>query len=166
MVYDPSQVLTAEQYRSVEEVHNIIQDAGNNMFHLLNQKRIHANKTTVAWIRNLIDNHEIGKLMYDEEYDLQIMDTPEELERLIRKKASDEKKKDCHGLLLHLIGSTKMQKLLKTRPNHIGMWKLVIGKCRGICNYLLLRKIRSTLGLKYQNQLMKLGQPLQFKVQI
>ncbi|APT17882.1 hypothetical protein FC62_GL000096 [Amylolactobacillus amylotrophicus DSM 20534] len=92
MVYDPSQVLTAEQYRSVEEVHNIIQDAGNNMFHLLNQKRIHANKTTVAWIRNLIDNHEIGKLMYDEEYDLQIMDTPEELERLIRKKASDEKK--------------------------------------------------------------------------
>jgi len=92
-VFDPHQILTTVEYRSDSEIQQMILDASaqNNLVELENQMRIHGNEKTVAWIRNFIDSSKINKIPEDDEFDLQIMNSPQDLYDTIKSKSKDQK---------------------------------------------------------------------------
>jgi len=92
-VFDPHQILTTVEYRSDSEIQQMILDASaqNNLVELENQMRIHGNEKTVAWIRNFIDSSKISKIPEDDKFDLQIMNSPQDLYDAIKSKSKDQK---------------------------------------------------------------------------
>ena len=56
-----------------------------NLIELNNQMRIKASESTISWIRN-IDKREITKLKEDNNYDIQIFNSPKELQDAIKLK--------------------------------------------------------------------------------
>lgn len=91
-VFDKHQILSREQYVDEEQLENLIHRANldGGYIQLKNQLRINAGEETVNWIRNLIDKQEVGPIPHDANYDLQIMNSPEELQAKIMEKASNE----------------------------------------------------------------------------
>lgn len=89
LIFDKNQILTTEQYWEEYKLFGYEQFSRvrNNYIEMKNQIRINASEDTVTWIRNLIDHQEINSIPVDAKYDLKIVETPEYLEKLIRKKA-------------------------------------------------------------------------------
>lgn len=92
-VFDPHQILSTVEYLSDDAINRRILDAAkhNNLIELHNQMRIHGNEKTVKWIRNLVDSTRIGKIPKDKDFDLKIMNSPEELYQAIKIKSQNEK---------------------------------------------------------------------------
>lgn len=91
-VFDKHQILSREQYVDEEQLDTLIHKANldGGYIKLKNQLRINAGEETVNWIRNLIDKQEVGPIPHDDNYDLQIMKSPEDLQAKIIEKASNE----------------------------------------------------------------------------
>lgn len=92
-VFDKHQILSREQYLDEEQQNDLIHRANLNgaYIRLKNQLRINASQATIDWIRNLIDKQQVDVIPHDDSYDLQIVDSPAELQRMIEERAADEK---------------------------------------------------------------------------
>ncbi|AVH74702.1 DUF2075 domain-containing protein [Weissella koreensis] len=101
LVFDPKQILTAEQYVDSTFIDELITEAHdrNDLIRLDNQMRMDASETTVRWLKELTDNHIIGKFKQDGKYDLKILDTPDELYKEIKSKAKTNKEAGLSRML-------------------------------------------------------------------
>jgi DUF2075 family protein/predicted GIY-YIG superfamily endonuclease len=81
VIFDPKQILNAEQYidqhKLLEMKHDAIQD--KRMISLKGQMRIAASDETIDWIRNLVDEGIVAKIPSDDSYDLRVFDSPQAL---------------------------------------------------------------------------------------
>ncbi len=94
VMFDEKQVMNAEQYVSPEEIENYIRVAkeNNSYIELKEQMRMTASKEVTNWLKKIYVEGEINKLSDNRKgYEIKIFDTPKELERAIKEKASDEK---------------------------------------------------------------------------
>ncbi len=90
VMFDEDQILTTEQYWEDELLEEYKSKAINNenYIKLENQLRMHANEDVIDWINSFTKEGIVKQLPYDlGDYDIQIFDTPEELDKEIVKKA-------------------------------------------------------------------------------
>ncbi|WP_080146955.1 DUF2075 domain-containing protein [Marinilactibacillus piezotolerans] len=92
LIFDENQILTTEQYWENHKLIEFKEKAldQNNYIKLEKQIRIKANIDTVNWIRDIIDKGEVQSIPNDKEYDLRIFNSPEELDKEIKKKANNQ----------------------------------------------------------------------------
>lgn len=72
-----SQIWTDDSFLKLEHEANL----KGNLITLHNQMRIHATKEIVEWIRNLIDVGVVNEVPIDNDYDIRVFDSPEELQK-------------------------------------------------------------------------------------
>ena len=81
-----SQIWTDDAFLKLEHEANL----KGNLITLHNQMRIHATKETVEWIRNLIDAGVVNEVPIDNDYDIRVFDSPEELQSAIMEKNDNQ----------------------------------------------------------------------------
>lgn len=101
LVFDPKQILTAEQYLDSTFMNKIVTEADdrNDLIRLDNQMRMSASETTIKWLQELTNDHIIGDFKQDGKYDLKIFDTPDELYEEIKSKAKNNKEAGLSRML-------------------------------------------------------------------
>ena len=92
VMFDRNQMLRTEQYWEAELIDRLEEEARlkNNYIRLVKQLRIRAAEATIHWINQFTKNQKIEKIPVDDNYQIRIMDTPEELEAAIYEKAEKE----------------------------------------------------------------------------
>lgn len=88
LVYDDNQIMNKSQIWVDNSFLTLQHQASlsGNLIELNNQMRIKASESTISWIRNIIDKREITKLKEDKNYDIQIFNSPKELQDAIKLK--------------------------------------------------------------------------------
>ena len=88
LVYDENQIMNKSQIWTDDAFLKLEHEANlkGNLITLHNQMRIHATKETVEWIRNLIDAGVVNEVPIDNDYDIRVFDSPEELQSAIMEK--------------------------------------------------------------------------------
>lgn len=125
-VLDRNQILSREQYWDEQEMAEMILEANlnNNYIHLENQLRINADKETVAWIRNLIDNGTVKNIPLDsKKYAIEIFDEPGEMYKKINKKAQNE-----DSGISRILATFDWEYIDKKRPENENYWNVKIGE--------------------------------------
>lgn len=125
-VIDRNQILSREQYWDVDDMAETIHEANlnNNYIHLENQLRINADKETVAWIRNLIDNGIVENIPFDsKKYAIEIFDEPREMYKEIKKKAQNEE-----SGISRILATFDWEYIDKKRPENGNYWNVKIGE--------------------------------------
>ena len=84
---------------------------------LENQMRINSSPETMQWIRNIVDEYEIGEIPEDKSYDLRIFDNPHDLEKSIRVKA-----KETDRGLSRIIATFDWKYIQNKRPEEEDYW--------------------------------------------
>ena len=134
IVFDIKQVLTTEQIWEVDKLNEYFDKAKSNSNHvtLRNQMRINSDISTVNWIRNIVDYQVINSIPKDKlGYDIKIFDTPDELEKAIKIKATHTDS----GISRML--ATFDWKYGTKPPNHEDFWRVKIGNWSMPWNYQL-----------------------------
>ncbi|WP_368867932.1 DUF2075 domain-containing protein [Staphylococcus epidermidis] len=134
IVFDIKQVLTTEQIWEVDKLNEYFDKAKSNSNHvtLRNQMRINSDISTVNWIRNLVDYQVINSIPKDKlGYDIKIFDTPDELEKAIKIKATHTDS----GISRML--ATFDWKYGTKPPNNEDFWRVKIGNWSMPWNYQL-----------------------------
>ena len=134
IVFDIKQVLTTEQIWEVDKLNEYFDKAKSNSNHvtLRNQMRINSDISTVNWIRNLVDYQVIKSIPKDKlGYDIKIFDTPDELEKAIKIKATHTDS----GISRML--ATFDWKYGTKPPNNEDFWRVKIGNWSMPWNYQL-----------------------------
>lgn len=134
IVFDIKQVLTTEQIWEVDKLNEYFDKAKSNSNHvtLRNQMRINSDISTVNWIRNLVDYQVINSIPKDKlGYDIKIFDTPDELEKAIKIKATHTDS----GISRML--ATFDWKYGTKPPNDEDFWRVKIGNWSMPWNYQL-----------------------------
>lgn len=125
VMFDKKQILRTDQYwehEMIEEIENQAKAAGNYL-KLKNQLRIKADPETIEWIRDFIDKSEINKIPVDKRnYEINIFDTPFELEKEIRDKA-----KNVNEGLSRLVATFDWEYIDKKKPWLEKYWEVKIG---------------------------------------
>ena len=124
-VLDRNQILSREQYWDVEDMTMMIQEANLNGNHiqLENQLRINADKETVNWIRNLIDNGTIENIPVDsKKYAIEIFDNPDEMYQEIQRKARNEE-----SGISRILATFDWAYIDKKKPENEDYWNVKIG---------------------------------------
>lgn len=123
-VFDPSQILTTEEYRSLDWIQKSKLNAisHNNYIKLENQMRIHGNKETVNWIRTLVDESTIKNIPRDDSFDLKILKTPHDLLKAIKTKAKDEK----NGIS-RLLATFDWKYVNGKKDENGNLWQVTVG---------------------------------------
>lgn len=88
-VFDKNQILSRTQIWEEDTLQQIIETSqqNDNYIKLLNQMRIHADKQTIHWIRNLVDNRTIDNIPKDSlGYEIKVFESPKSLYEEIRAK--------------------------------------------------------------------------------
>ncbi len=96
VMFDENQVMNAEQYIDKETIDNYINIAksNNSYIELTDQLRMACNKKILKWINNFVKEGKIEILTKKrDKYEIKVFDTPEELEKAIKEKSSNEKTK-------------------------------------------------------------------------
>ena len=148
IVFDIKQVLTTEQIWEVDKLNEYFDKAKSNSNHvtLRNQMRINSDISTVNWIRNLVDYQVINSIPKDKlGYDIKIFDTPDELEKAIKIKATHTDS----GISRML--ATFDWKYGTKPPNHEDFWRVKIGNWSMPWNYQL-KANRNQAGLPWVEQ--------------
>ncbi|MDU5509190.1 DUF2075 domain-containing protein [Enterococcus gilvus] len=125
-VLDRNQILSREQYWDVDDMAETIHEANlnNNYIHLENQLRINADKETVAWIRNLIDNGIVENIPFDsKKYAIEIFDEPREMYKEIKKKAQNEE-----SGISRILATFDWEYIDKKSPENGNYWNVKIGE--------------------------------------
>ena len=88
LVYDDNQIMNKSQIWVDNSFLTLQHQASlsGNLIELNNQMRIKASESTISWIRNIIDKREITKIKQDNNYDIQIFNSPKELQDAIKLK--------------------------------------------------------------------------------
>lgn len=124
-VLDRNQILSREQYWDEQEMLETIHEVSlnNNYIHLENQLRINADKETVKWIRNLIDNGTVENVPVDsKEYAIEIFDEPREMYQEIRRKAQNE-----DSGISRVLSTFDWEYIDKKKPENEEYWNVKIG---------------------------------------
>lgn len=123
-VFDPSQILTTEEYRSLDWIQKSKLNAisHNNYIKLENQMRIHGNKETVNWIRTLVDESTIKNIPRDDSFDLKIFKTPHDLLKAIKTKAKDER----NGIS-RLLATFDWKYVNGKKDENGNLWQVTVG---------------------------------------
>lgn len=93
-MFDENQILRAEQYWEAQilEQYRGLAKEQNHHFELTKQLRIRGSEEVMAWIDGFTKQKKVSKLPANtEDYEIRIFEKPEEMERAVRKKASDKK---------------------------------------------------------------------------
>ena len=92
LVYDENQIMNKSQIWTDDAFLKLEHEANlkGNLIMLHNQMRIHATKETVEWIRNLIDAGVVNEVPIDNDYDIRVFDSPEELQSAIMEKNDNQ----------------------------------------------------------------------------
>ena len=92
LVYDDNQIMNKSQIWVDDSFLTLQHQAmvSGNLIELNNQMRIKASESTISWIRNIIDKREITKLKEDKNYDIQIFNSPRELQDAIKLKDKNQ----------------------------------------------------------------------------
>ncbi|WP_316960095.1 DUF2075 domain-containing protein [Staphylococcus chromogenes] len=88
-VFDKKQILSRTQIWEEDTLQQIIETSqqNDNYIRLLNQMRIHADKQTIYWIRNLVDNRAIDNIPKDSlGYEIKVFESPKSLYEEIKAK--------------------------------------------------------------------------------
>lgn len=88
-VFDKNQILSRTQIWEEDTLQQIIETSqqNDNYIKLLNQMRIHADKQTIHWIRNLVDNRTIDNIPKDSlGYEIKVFESPKSLYEEIKAK--------------------------------------------------------------------------------
>ena len=126
-----------------------------NLIELNNQMRIKASESTVSWIRNIVDERVITKLREDNNYDVQIFNSPKELQDAIKLKDKNQ-----HLGISRLTATYDWEYSSQSKPKDKDYW------CVEIENCLEIKNLRNYLGLNNHKLLMKWVRPLRCKVLI
>lgn len=129
VMFDKRQILRTEQYWEAEIISQLEEEAkeSNCFFKLERQLRITGNKETVDWINRFTKEQMVDKIPMDKDYEIKILDTPEELEVLIKEKA-----KNADSKLSRMIATFDWEYNRKKSPNNRlkRYWEVTIGKWR------------------------------------
>lgn len=92
LVYDDNQIMNKSQIWVDDSFLTLQHHAkqSGNLIELNNQMRIKASESTVSWIRNIVDERVITKLKEDNNYDIQIFNSPKELQDAIKLKDKNQ----------------------------------------------------------------------------
>ena len=92
LVYDDNQIMNKSQIWVDDSFLTLQHHAKQygNLIELNNQMRIKASESTVSWIRNIVDERVITKLKEDNNYDIQIFNSPKELQDAIKLKDKNQ----------------------------------------------------------------------------
>ncbi|MBO0388697.1 DUF2075 domain-containing protein [Staphylococcus epidermidis] len=134
IVFDIKQVLTTEQIWEVDKLNEYFDKAKSNSNHvtLRNQMRINSDISTVNWIRNLVDYQVINSIPKDKlGYDIKIFDTPDELEKAIKIKATH-----TDSGISRMLATFDWKYGIKP-PNNEDFWRVKIGNWSMPWNYQL-----------------------------
>jgi DUF2075 family protein/archaellum biogenesis ATPase FlaH/predicted GIY-YIG superfamily endonuclease len=129
-VFDQNQILSREQFWESEDLLEKFHEANvnDNYIRLTNQLRINADKVTVDWIRNLIDNGTVDNIPKDRKnYDIKIFNDPKQLYQEISEKAQNE-----DSGISRLLATFDWEYVDKRKPDNgedfwyvkIGGWKM------------------------------------------
>lgn len=126
VMFDKRQILKAEQYWENEIIENLEKEAdeNHNYFKLERQLRITGNQETVDWINHFTKDQVIDRIPKDDKYEIKIVDTPEELDAMVREKAAKA------GTQLSRLIATFDWEYNKNNPpeNHLKKyWEVTIG---------------------------------------
>ena len=124
-VLDRNQILSREQYWDEQDMLETIHEANlsNNYIQLKNQLRINADKETVNWIRNLIDNGTIENIPVDsKKYAIEIFDNPDEMYQEIQRKAQNEE-----SGISRISATFDWEYIDKKKPENEDYWNVKIG---------------------------------------
>lgn len=117
-VFDKNQILSRTQIWEEDTLQQIIETSqqNDNYIRLLNQMRIHADKQTIHWIRNLVDNRKIDNIPKDSlGYEIKVFESPKSLYEEIKAK-NENKDSGSQELLQLLTGNLKVN--LKVMENY------------------------------------------------
>lgn len=124
-VLDRNQILSREQYWDEQDMLRTIHEANlsNNYILLENQLRINADKETVNWIRNLIDNGTIENIPVDSKnYAIEIFDDPGKMYQEIQRKAQNE-----DSGISRILATFDWEYIDKKKPENEDYWYVKIG---------------------------------------
>ncbi|MBO4839399.1 MAG: DUF2075 domain-containing protein [Lachnospiraceae bacterium] len=96
IMFDEYQILTTEEYWEPAQIINkrVLSQSQGNYLTLTNQLRMHAGNEIMDWIDAITKRFTVDKLVSNPSgYDLQIFDSPDDLDKAIRKKANEPDKK-------------------------------------------------------------------------
>jgi DUF2075 family protein len=126
VMFDKNQILRTEQYWEHELIEDLEKQArkNDNYLELKNQLRIKAGENTIEWIRKFTKEQQIDKIPYDQNYEIKVFDSPQQLQDEIKSKAADEKTS-----LSRLVATFDWEYKDKNKPDRlIKYWEVVIGK--------------------------------------
>ncbi len=128
VMFDENQILTTEQYwesEILDKYRNLAKNQ-NNYFELKNQLRIKASEEVVEWIDDFTKRRKISTIPHNSGgYDIKIFESPLDLEKALKEKASDENHK-----LSRLIATYDWEYSSKppTEERLRNYWEVLIGQ--------------------------------------
>lgn len=90
-VFDKHQVLRTNGYWEDQQLQKMEKMAGKNVINLQQQMRMQANPQTIAWVDSLVHKHKVLPIPNDQHYEIKIFDSPEQLQKAIQSKGTDNK---------------------------------------------------------------------------
>lgn len=128
VMFDENQILTTEQYWEAQILDKYRKQAKqtDNYFELKNQLRIRASKDIISWIDRFTKEKELLSIPANTGgYEIQIFDTPIELESALKQKAKDEKHR-LSRMVATYDWDYNNKKAMEKRV--LKYWEVIIGK--------------------------------------
>lgn len=129
VMFDKSQILRREQYWEHQLIEDLERQAkkNDNYLELKEQLRIKAGKETLEWIYSFTKEQRINKIPEDKDYEIEIFDTPKQLQDAIVEKEEKENIKLCR-LIATFDWDFKKAKSRRARMEKC--WEIIIGEWR------------------------------------
>ncbi|MDC6078627.1 DUF2075 domain-containing protein [Limosilactobacillus fermentum] len=152
IIFDQHQVLRSQQIVEAAQLQRMVGEAlkSDNLIELKNQLRIDANKSTIQWVRDLVDHQKVGKLQPDNKYEIKVFDSPKDLENAIQiKNRSDLDSHYANGIS-RLVATFDWTFSTGSKPSDGSLtWDVKIGYWRMPWNNQL--KTKQKRSVSYRN---------------
>lgn len=152
IIFDQHQVLRSQQIVEAAQLQRMVGEAlkSDNLIELKNQLRINANKSTIQWVRDLVDHQKVGKLQPDNKYEIKVFDSPKDLENAIQiKNRSDLDSHYANGIS-RLVATFDWTFSTGSKPSDGSLtWDVKIGDWRMPWNNQL--KTKQKRSVSYRN---------------
>lgn len=126
VMFDENQILTTEQYweEQILELYRNLAMEQENHYELKEQLRMKASPKIITWLDDFTKRRILSPIPKGDEYEIKVFETPYDLEKTIRKKASNEKHK-----LSRLIATYDWDYKSNEAPTVTGtpFWEVIIG---------------------------------------
>ncbi|WPP08178.1 DUF2075 domain-containing protein [Limosilactobacillus fermentum] len=152
IIFDQHQVLRSQQIVEAAQLQRMVGEAlkSDSLIELKNQLRIDANKSTIQWVRDLVDHQKVGKLQPDNKYEIKVFDSPKDLENAIQiKNRSDLDSHYANGIS-RLVATFDWTFSTGSKPSDGSLtWDVKIGDWRMPWNNQL--KTKQKRSVSYRN---------------